>query len=122
MTNGDKLKDFTYKDITYSIVIPAYNEEERLRATLECVLAYVSQQRWDAEIIVVDDGSRDNTATLVQEFAERDSTVQLLQNRENRGKGYSVANGMLHARGEVLIFSDADLAAPSKNCPICSMH
>lgn len=105
------------KDITYSIIIPAYNEEERLGPTLEYVLAYVHQQGWDAEIIVVDDGSRDNTANLVQEFAQRDSIIRLIENRENRGKGYSVASGMLHARGEILIFSDADLAAPIEELP-----
>jgi dolichyl-phosphate beta-glucosyltransferase len=105
------------KDITYSIVIPAYNEEERLRPTLESVLAYVHQQDWDAEIIVVDDGSFDNTAKLVQEFVERDPMVRLLENPDNRGKGYSVASGMLHARGEFLVFSDADLSSPIEELP-----
>jgi glycosyltransferase involved in cell wall biosynthesis len=105
------------KDITYSIVIPAYNEGERLRPTLESVLTYIHQHRWDAEIIVVDDGSRDNTAKVVEEFAERDPVVQLLENPTNRGKGYSVANGMLHARGAFLVFSDADLSSPMEELP-----
>lgn len=96
----------------YSIVIPAYNESARLGATLEKVLAYVRSQRWDAEIIVVNDGSRDNTAEIVRSFAANDAAVRLFENPGNRGKGYSVRNGMLHARGQIVIFSDADLSSP----------
>src|SRR5271163_2137519 len=73
------------KNITYSIVIPAYNEGARLGATLEKVLGYVRLQGWDAEVIVVNDGSRDNTAELVREFAARDSVVRLVENPGNRG-------------------------------------
>ena len=99
-------------DPTYSIVIPAYNEGTRLQPTLERVLGYVHAQGWDAEVIVVNDGSRDNTADIVRGFAAKDPVVHLLENPGNRGKGYSVRNGMLHARGRVMIFSDADLSAP----------
>lgn len=60
-----------FDEMTYSIVIPAYNEGQRLGETLEKVLAYVRQQRWDAEVIVVNDGSRDNTAQIVRAFAEK---------------------------------------------------
>ncbi len=100
------------KDIAYSIVIPAYNEGARLGATLEKVLGYVRAQGWNAEVIVVNDGSRDNTAELVRGFAERDSMLRLVENPGNRGKGFSVRNGMLNARGEVVLFSDADLSSP----------
>jgi len=110
------MEDWT-EAITYSIVIPAYNEGERLRATLEKVLAYVRRQGWDAEVIVVNDGSRDNTAEIVREFAEKDSFLQLVENPGNRGKGYSVRNGMLKARGEVVVFSDADLSSPIEEMP-----
>ena len=103
--------------MNYSIVIPAYNEGQRLRATLEKVLAYVRQQGWDAEVIVVNDGSRDNTAEIVREFAEKDSLVRLVENPGNRGKGYSVRNGMLKAHGEVVLFSDADLSSPIEEMP-----
>jgi glycosyltransferase involved in cell wall biosynthesis len=103
--------------IPYSIVIPAYNEGERLGATLEKVLAYVRQQAWDAEVIVVNDGSRDNTAEIVREFAEKDPLLRLVENPGNRGKGYSVRNGMLQARGEVVVFSDADLSSPIEEMP-----
>ena len=97
---------------TYSIVIPAYNEGARLGASLQKVLAYVHARAWDAEVIVVNDGSRDNTADIIREFAAKDTIVRLIENPGNHGKGYSVRNGMLHAQGEIVIFSDADLSSP----------
>ncbi len=102
---------------TYSLVIPACNESARLSATLEKVLAYVHAMRWDAEVIVVNDGSRDNTAEIIRSFAAKDPVVRLVENPGNRGKGYSVRNGMLHARGRILIFSDADLSSPIEETP-----
>jgi dolichyl-phosphate beta-glucosyltransferase len=96
----------------YSIIIPAYNEGMRVSATLKRVLEYVQERGWDAEIIVVNDGSRDNTAEIIREFSQANSRLQLLENPGNRGKGYSVRNGMLHAQGEILLFSDADLSSP----------
>ncbi len=99
-------------DCTYSIIIPAYNESERIGATLEKVLSYLAQQGWDAEVIAVNDGSRDNTPEIIQGCADKNSRLRLLQNPGNRGKGYSVRNGMMHARGKVLLFSDADLSSP----------
>ena len=98
--------------VKYSIVIPAYNEAARISPTLEKVLAHASQQGWPAEIIVVNDGSRDNTAEIVRDWARRNPAVKLVENPGNRGKGYSVRNGMLHAQGDVLLFSDADLSSP----------
>jgi dolichyl-phosphate beta-glucosyltransferase len=96
----------------YSIVIPAYNEAGRIPATLRSVVACVRQQGWDAEVIVVDDGSSDRTAEVVREFAATAPEVRLLQNPGNRGKGYSVRSGLLQALGEVVMFTDADLSAP----------
>ena len=96
----------------YSIVIPAYNESRRIKPTLRKVLAYVANQGWDAEVIVVNDGSLDNTADIVRGYAEQNPALRLIENPGNRGKGFSVRNGMLHARGEVMLFSDADLSAP----------
>jgi len=96
----------------FSIIIPAYNEGARLGVTLDRVLSYVSAQSWDAEVIVVNDGSRDQTADLVRTFAKTYPVLRLLENPGNRGKGYSVRNGMLNAIGEILLFSDADLASP----------
>jgi dolichyl-phosphate beta-glucosyltransferase len=97
---------------TYSIIIPAYNEGLRVSATLERVLAYIAERGWEAEVIAVNDGSRDKTAEIIRGFAEKNPRVQLLENPGNRGKGYSVRNGMLHAQGEILLFSDADLSSP----------
>jgi glycosyltransferase involved in cell wall biosynthesis len=106
-----------YNDMTYSIVIPAYNESQRLGVTLEKVLAYVRHQGWDAEVIVVNDGSRDNTADIVRAFASKDPMVRLVENPGNRGKGYSVRNGILSSRGDIVVFSDADLSAPIEEMP-----
>ncbi len=96
----------------YSIIIPAYNEGQRLKATLDKVLAYIGRQGWNAEIIIVDDGSSDDTCDIVRRYAERHRTVRLLQNSGNRGKGYSVRRGMLNASGDLLLFTDADLSSP----------
>jgi glycosyltransferase involved in cell wall biosynthesis len=101
----------------YSIVIPAYNESARLGASLEKVLAYVHAQGWDAEVIVVNDGSRDNTADIVRAFAAKDPALRLVENPGNHGKGYSVRNGMLNARGRIVLFSDADLSSPIEEAP-----
>jgi dolichyl-phosphate beta-glucosyltransferase len=98
-------------------VIPAYNESARLGATLEKVLAFVQACGWDAEVIVVNDGSRDDTAEIVRSFAAKTPVLRLLENPGNRGKGYSVRNGMLNARGGIILFSDADLSSPIEEAP-----
>jgi dolichyl-phosphate beta-glucosyltransferase len=96
-----------------SIVIPAYNEEKRLPATLERVTAYIKGGDWKfSEVLVVDDGSRDATFRLAEEFATRVPFVRVLRNPGNRGKGYSVRHGMMEAKGEWALFSDADLSSP----------
>lgn len=110
-------REIHLSEITYSIVIPAYNEGHRLGATLDRVLGFVREQGWNAEVIVVNDGSRDNTAELVRDFAAKDATLRLIENPGNRGKGYAVRNGMLNARGEVIVFSDADLSSPIEELP-----
>jgi dolichyl-phosphate beta-glucosyltransferase len=97
---------------TYSIIIPAYNESQRISASLDKILAYIAEQQWGAEVIVVNDGSRDNTAEIVREFAKSHPMVRLLENPGNRGKGYTVRNGMMHAHGDILLFTDADLSSP----------
>jgi glycosyltransferase involved in cell wall biosynthesis len=96
----------------YSFIVPAYNESSRIRPTLDEMLRYTAEQNWDAEILVVDDGSRDDTADVIREYAAAHSQIRLLQNPGNRGKGFSVRNGMLHARGDVCLFTDADLSSP----------
>lgn len=90
-----------------SIIIPAYNEEKRLPATILKIKKYVSKNRIPSEIIVVDDGSTDSTAAVAQK-----QKVRLILNGKNRGKGYSIANGIKKARGSVMLFTDADLSTP----------
>ena len=92
-------------------MIPAYNESASAPA-FQKVLSYVLAQAWNAEIVVVNDGSADKTAEIIRAFAAKDPIVRLVENPGNRGKGYSVRNGILNSRGEVLIFSDADLSSP----------
>ncbi len=96
----------------FSIVIPAYNEAARIPRTLRAVVACVRSRGWAAEIIVVNDGSRDRTAEVVRAFAAKNPEVRLVENPSNRGKGYSVRNGLLCAVGETVMFTDADLSAP----------
>jgi glycosyltransferase involved in cell wall biosynthesis len=96
----------------YSIVIPAYNESARIPAALQSVVDCVRSHGWPAEVVVVDDGSSDATAEVVRAFAAGAPEVRLLQNPGNRGKGYSVRSGVLQARGEVILFTDAYLSAP----------
>ncbi len=96
----------------YSIVIPAFNESARIPATLEAVVACIRAKGWDAEVVVVNDGSTDSTAQIVTDIARRAPEVRLLENPGNHGKGYSVRNGVLHALGDVVMFTDSDLSAP----------
>jgi len=95
-----------------SIVIPAYNEGRRLVKTLERIYRYLEDKRIDAEVIVVDDGSKDETAQLVLEKQKAYPSLHLISNEGNKGKGYSVKTGVLAARGDLVLFSDADLSTP----------
>ncbi len=95
-----------------SIVIPAFNEEKRLPATLERIANYIDMSGRTTEVIVVDDGSTDRTAEVAELFRGRIADLRVVSNGRNRGKGYSVRNGSLEARGEVVLFTDADLSAP----------
>jgi dolichyl-phosphate beta-glucosyltransferase len=96
-----------------SIVIPAYNEEKRLPSTLARVVQYLEKRAFAfAEVLVVDDGSSDSTVAQAGEFARMHAGVRILRNPGNRGKGYSVRHGMLEAKGEWALFTDADLSSP----------
>jgi glycosyltransferase involved in cell wall biosynthesis len=95
-----------------SVIIPAYNEEKRLLPTLVRIEEYLDARPYSAEILVVDDGSRDATAQIVGKWHGHRIPLRLISNGGNRGKGYSVRHGMLQAKGKIALFTDADLSAP----------
>jgi dolichyl-phosphate beta-glucosyltransferase len=98
-----------------SIVVPAYNEERRLPTTLNAICQFLIQQRYPAELLVVDDGSTDATVAVAQQamagLSDCQVTARVIEN-DHRGKGYTVRTGMLEAAGEYVLFTDADLATP----------
>ena len=102
-----------------SIVIPAYNEASRLQRTLYTIVDYLHQNTVDAEIIVVDDGSADETATVARTALEQASPLRtsVITYKSNLGKGRAVRLGLLAARGDVALFSDADLSTPISETP-----
>ena len=103
-----------------SLLIPAYNEASRLGATLGQVLAYLHAQPYPSEVIVMDDGSTDDTVAVAQEYFDSHTgrvATRVLSYSPNRGKGYAVRQGLLAARGAVAIFSDADLSTPIEEIP-----
>ncbi|HKG20909.1 MAG TPA: dolichyl-phosphate beta-glucosyltransferase [Blastocatellia bacterium] len=104
-----------------SIIIPAFNEEKRIGRSLDEILNFLSSGRYMSEVIVVDDGSRDRTVEVVESRAGcyRAAGVELhvITNEPNRGKGYSVKRGIGSARGEIVLFTDADLSSPISEAP-----
>jgi len=95
-----------------SIVIPAFNEENRLEETLNKLDSFLNDGNWNAEIIVVDDGSTDATARLVSRHMQQKPYLRMLQNHINRGKGFSLRRGVEAALGETIFLTDADLSVP----------
>lgn len=97
-----------------SVIIPAYNEASRLGNSLPVIVAHLRQHSPDAEIIVVDDGSKDETASLARQLLENSGPVRtsVISYKSNLGKGRAVRLGLLAARSDVALFSDADLSTP----------
>jgi dolichyl-phosphate beta-glucosyltransferase len=102
-----------------SIVVPAFNEAERLVASLRDIAAYLKQLREDSELIVVDDGSDDNTAAVAKESLGDSAglATRVMRYEPNRGKGYAVRMGLLAAKANIVLFSDADLSTPITETP-----
>ena len=97
-----------------TLVIPAYNKEQQMPATLETIATYLCKQEYTAEVLVVDDGSSDRTCPVVQSYIDQRSTpphMRLIES-DHRGKGYAVRTGMLNATSKYILFTDADLATP----------
>ncbi len=97
--------------VELSVVVPAYNEADKIENTINTIGSYL--QKFESyEVVVVSDGSTDDTGAVVTSLAAADPRVRLMELRPNRGKGWAVRTGMLAANGEIVIFSDADLSVP----------
>ncbi|MBW3014957.1 glycosyltransferase family 2 protein [Candidatus Woesearchaeota archaeon] len=93
-----------------SIIIPAYNEERRIGKSLRKVIKFLDSKDYDYEVLVVSDGSRDRTIDIVRSFKHKN--LRLINYRKNMGKGFSVRRGFYYAKGNLILFSDADLSTP----------
>lgn len=100
-----------------SVVVPAYNEAARLLRTLDSTAHYLEQRNTLYELLIVDDGSADNTGETARTWACARPNVQVLGYATNRGKGYAVRHGVLRAHGDRILFMDADLATPIEELP-----
>jgi len=104
-----------------SIVIPAYNEERRIGKSLDAILTFLRDQPYRAEVVVVDDGSRDETANIVRtkmgSYQDAGAELRLFTNTPNRGKGFSVKRGLIESKGKIVLFTDTDLSSPITETP-----
>lgn len=102
---------------TLSVIIPAYNEQSRIEPTLRAIVRWLREQDRRFEVVVVDDGSRDQTGTLVDDLRAELTELRLIRLARNHGKGYAVRAGVLNARSDLILFTDADLATPIEELP-----
>ena len=102
-----------------SIVVPAFNEAARLEQSLRKIVEYLRERREASELLVVDDGSQDDTAAIAEKVAADSAPVpiRVIRYTENRGKGYAVRRGLLEAQANIVLFSDADLSTPITETP-----
>jgi len=100
-----------------SIVIPAYNEENRLKRCLKPTISYLKNEPFESEIIAVLDGCTDNTRAVAESFQCEFTNLKIVDYSPNRGKGYAVKTGMLEAKGDMRMFMDADYAVPIETLP-----
>jgi glycosyltransferase involved in cell wall biosynthesis len=103
----------------FSIVIPAFNEAARLGPSLRKIVEYLSERREATELLVIDDGSQDDTAAIAEQVAHdgAPAPIRVIRYAENRGKGYAVRLGLLEAKANIVLFSDADLSTPITEAP-----
>lgn len=106
-------------NLKLSVIIPTYNEERRIPFTLKKIVEYLSNQKYKYEIIIVDDGSKDRTVEIVAEIAKDITDPQLIKIEKNRGKGYAIKTGILKAKGEYVLFMDADYATGIEEIEKC---
>ena len=106
------LRDITYlylmNEIELSIIVPAYNEEKRITPFLKKLLKFSNDFLKNYEILIVNDGSQDNTKGIVSSLIINDSRARIVDYKENKGKGYAVLKGILHSKGDFILFIDAD--------------
>jgi len=95
-----------------SIIIPAYNEESRIKRTICTIIQYLNLHKIPAEIIVVNDGSNDNTAQILKQLSKEYQNLKCIHLPQNRGKGFAIKEGVLASKGQFILFSDADLSTP----------
>ena len=98
----------TKQDIYLSVIIPAYNESKRIGKTLETITEYLKKQPYSYELVIVNDGSKDNTSEVVNGLKETIPNVNFIDRKENKGKGYTVKEGLQKANGRIRLFTDAD--------------
>lgn len=103
-----KYKPMNDSELYLSVVIPAYNEEKRITKTLKAISSYLERQPYSYEIIVANDGAKDATADVVRDVMNEISNLRLVDRKENKGKGFTVREGMLSAKGRIRLFTDAD--------------
>ena len=104
-------------ELEISVVVPAYNEGERIAPTLRDVCSFLGNERYRYEVIVVDDGSRDGTFDVVRDIAHEIPQIKIHRHPKNLGKGMAVKSGFLAARGQYVFFSDADHSTPIQELP-----
>jgi dolichyl-phosphate beta-glucosyltransferase len=112
------MTDSLEKDEIYlSLVIPAYNEENRIGGSLKRILQFLKTQPYTFEVVIVDDGSQDRTIDVVHKYRNSDSAIRIERQPSNLGKGEAIKRGMLLGSGRYLFFSDADLSVPIETLP-----
>lgn len=113
-TSPEILKKFPYD---FSIIIPAYNEENRIKSTLLIIEDFIKSKKISAEILVISDGSTDKTNKVVAEYTDKIENLALLTYEKNQGKGFAVKTGIQNSRGAYLLFADADNSTPIEELP-----